>query len=87
MFIRFGLANKQWGGLETLKAVSNKFNVNVVIVNEFGSCHMVTGANNYLRTLLIAYRLNNASVYDHYDSVNDMDSETIFSSAEFIINK
>lgn len=87
MFIRFGLARGKWGGLETLKAVSNKFNVNVVIVNEFGSCNMVKGSDTYNRTLVIAYRMNDASVYDHYDSVGDMDSEGIFSAAEFIINK
>lgn len=87
MFVRFGLARKAWGGLESIKAVSNEFHVNVVIINEFGSCNMVTGSDTYNRTLVVAYRLNNVSVYDHYDSISDMDAESIFSAAEFIINK
>lgn len=87
MFIRYGLANSKWDGLKTLKAVSNHFQVNIVIINEFGSCNMVTGSETYNRTLVIAYRLNGASVYNHYDSVGDMDSESIFSAAVFIMNK
>lgn len=87
MFIRHGLARGKWGGLETLKAVSNEFHVNIVIIKEFGLCNMVTGSHTYKNTLVIAYRMNQASVYDHYDSVSDMDSEDIFSAAEFITNK
>lgn len=86
LFIRIGLAKDQWEGLETLKAVSNEFKVNVAIVNEYGACNMVTG-DNYQHTLLIAYRLNDSSVYDHYDSVSDIDSESIFASAKFILKK
>lgn len=87
MFVRFGLARNNWGGLESIKAVSNEFHVHVVIINECGSCNMITGSDTYNRTLVVAYRLNNVGVYDHYDSVSDMDAENLFSAAEFIMNK
>lgn len=86
MFIQHGLAQNQWGGLETIKAVSTLYKANIIIMKENGSCNMVRSASQYQHALIIAYRLNNASIYNHYDSVIDMNSEDTFLAAEFIMN-
>lgn len=92
LFVRHGLSRQgKWGGLESIKAVSNEYQVNVVIVKESGACNMITGSNKYNRTIVIAYRLgtntDGDTVYCHYDSVSDMKSDDIFAAADFIINK
>lgn len=92
LFVRHGLSRQgNWGGLETIKAVSNEYCVNVVVVNECGPCNMITGSNDYKHSLVIAYRLgtntDGCTAYNHYDSVSDMNSEDIYAAADFIINK
>ena len=94
MFVRLVLARSgQWGGLETIKAVSNEYKVNVVVFNESGMCNMIQGLNDkhYTRTIMIAYRLgtdaNGESIYNHYDSVTDMNSQSILKAAELITFK
>lgn len=78
----------RWGGLETIQAVSNMYRVNVVIFNENGACNMVKASNDeFDRTILLAYRLGANDVHNHYDSVTDMDSDTMYTTADFIINK
>lgn len=82
----------KWGGLETIKAVSNMYRVNVVIFNEDSACYMIKGSDaEFERTILLAYRLgigtDGEAVYNHYDSVCDMDSDTMLTAADFIINK
>lgn len=91
MFVRLVLARSgQWGGLETIKAVSNEYKVNVVVFKENGMCNMIQGLNNkqYTRTIMIAYRLGidatGESVYNHYDSVTDMNSQSMLKAAELI---
>lgn len=94
-FVRDVLSKpNQWMGLETLKAVSNIYAVTIVIFNEDGACYAIRGdARNYEKTIVIAYRLgedvNNQDrlIYNHYDSVVDIDANTLFDSAEFITKK
>lgn len=87
LYVRHGLSRSgKWGGLETIKAVSNEYRVNIVIINEYAASYMVTGSQEYAKTLIIAYRLND-NVYNHYDSVCDMKSDDAYSIANFIINK
>lgn len=88
LFVRHGLSrNGAWGGLETIKAVSTLYDVNVVIINEHKKCNMVRTSNQCKRTIVIAYRLNSEQEYYHYDSVSDMTSDGIYSAAEFILKK
>lgn len=90
LFVRHALSRQGiWGGLETIKAVSNEYHVNVVVFNERKSCNMITGSDEYKHTLVIAYRGQNNTNgdYNHYDSVSDMQSADIFAAADFIINK
>lgn len=92
MWVRHVLSRpKIWGGLETIKAVSCMHTVNMAVFNECGIVHIIKGSNEtYNRTILIAYRLAETSdhkfVYNHYDSVCDMDSDSIYAASEFIIN-
>lgn len=81
-----------WGGLETIKAVSVMHSVNVLVVNECGTCYLIKGAaKKYDRTLLIAYRMyyNDVGdpVYNHYDSISDICSDDMISVADVAINK
>lgn len=61
--------NGCWGGAETIKAVSSLHAVNVLIFNEYGRFYYVNGFNaDYVRTIIIAYRLGVGSIRNHYDS-------------------
>lgn len=93
MWVRHILSRQgSWGGIETIKAVSLIHRVNVVIFDECGIVQMVQGAKEqYDRTILIAYRFylneQNKRVYNHYETVCDMESDTIHAASEFIMNK
>lgn len=83
-----------WGGAETLKAVREIFKVNVLVLNERGTCHFFNYFNEeYKRTLILAYRLRDKLAvqididsYDHYDSVYDIPSDGILQIIE-LFNK
>lgn len=93
LFVRDVLSREGiFGGLETINAVSMMHQVNILVVNECGTCYLIKGsAEKYDRTLLIAYRLMyddaGDAIYNHYDSVTDMRSEDIFTVADFVINR
>lgn len=93
MWVRHNLSRQgSWGGIETIKAVSQMYRVNVVLFDECGIVQMIQGAKEqYERTILLAYRFylneQHERVYNHYDSVCDMESDTIHVATEFIINK
>lgn len=92
MWVRHILSRQgSWAGIETIKAVSHIYGVNVVTFNECGIVQMVQAAKeHYDRTILLAYRFyldGNERKYNHYDSVCDMDSDTILAASEFIMNK
>lgn len=74
-----------WGGAETIKAISSKYEVNVLIVNEYGPCYFANGFNtDYLKTIIIAYRLGSKSVRNHYDSIMKMEQGDIFACSQMI---
>lgn len=93
MWVRHILSRqRKWGGLETIKAVSCMHRVNVLIFDECGTAYIIKGSNEtYNRTILIAYRLGQTLqhdyVYNHYDSVCDMESNSIYATSEFILNR
>lgn len=91
MWVRHVLSRQgSWAGIETIKAVSRIHRVNIVTFNECGIPQMVQAAkDHYNRTILLAYRFYSRGgepIYNHYDSVCDMDSETISAAAGFIMN-
>lgn len=93
LYVRHVLSRSgKFGGLESIKAVSDMYKVNVLVFDGNDSCHIIRGsAKNYNRTILIAYRLTNNATGEknrmHYDSISDIDSKSIFASADTIINK
>lgn len=71
-------ANGYYGGSETLKAVSNLYDVNIIIFNEEEKCHIVSKFGmTHEKTIGVAYRLNGLGGRDHYDSVTDIKSDSI----------
>lgn len=76
-----------WGGSETLKAVSEIFNVNIIIIREDGVCSIGNRYNDgYKRTILISFREFGGSVGrpNHYDSVIDVSESTLSNFAQAI---
>lgn len=77
-----------WGGAESIKAISSEYEVNVLIINEYGPIYFANGFNtDYLKTIIIAYRLGNKSVRNHYDSVIRMEQGEIFACSQMIAEK
>lgn len=65
--------NTTYGGVESIKAVSELNNVNIITVTEDGSCNLVHLIDTkFERSVCIAYRNG-----DHYDSVAEIDTKTI----------
>lgn len=96
LFVKLALSKTStWGGAESIHAVSEMKQVNIVLFNENGPCYTLTNINaNYERSICIAYRqawnedgeVNN-TVRNHYDSVCDMDSNVLYDAAQMIISK
>lgn len=65
--------HETFGGVESIKAVSEIQKVNIITVTENGDCNLVHLLDTkYGRTVFIAYRNGN-----HYDSVAEIDARTI----------
>lgn len=75
-----------WGGTETLKAVGQIFDVNILVVNEKGTYHFPNGfEDSYDRIVLLAFRVNslevgvsdqlNNGIRNHYDSIVNIGDE------------
>lgn len=96
LFVKLALSKTStWGGAETIHAVSEMKQINIVLFNEDGPCYMLTNINaNHKRSICIAYRqawngdgevIN--TVRNHYDSVCDMDSKVLYDAAQLIVSK
>lgn len=77
-----------WGGMEFLKAVSEIFNVNILIFNQNGTFHSANEVNfEHQRSVAIAFRNsagqqnkkknNNNIDRNHYDSVSQISQADI----------
>lgn len=76
----------EWGGLETIKAVSYMHHTNVAVFNEQGTCYIISGSlSNNTQTIVIAYRLGFNTVLNHYDSVTDMHSNDMIAAAQHLL--
>lgn len=84
-----------WGGAETLKAIREMYKVNILVLNERGTCHFFNHfSEEYDRTLLLAFRLQDKTAvqfdidsYDHYDSVYDISSDVIPKIIEILFKR
>lgn len=92
MYVRHILSrNGQYGGYESVKALSELYKVNIITFYEGESCYIEPKQNVYDDTIAIAYRLSGNINYpedrNHYDSVCDMRSECMLAVVDIIINK
>lgn len=81
--------NKYWGGSETLKAVSNLYDVNIILFNENDLCYIIHSfGKSHKKTIGVAFRAFNQPAEEqycqknHYDSVVDMASSDIYALVE-----
>lgn len=103
-FVRHDLPKStEWGGSESLKAVSQLKSVNILIINENGDCYTLpTGFDcSCERTVILAYRqfrldkterqVNDGSNawlnLNHYDSVVRIDQTDIFEISTMLAKK
>lgn len=72
-----------WGGAESIRAVSELFEVNILTFNEKGSFFFPNGFDvNNKRTIFLAYRLDvNENRYNHYDSICCIGEDLLYTCA------
>lgn len=96
LFVKLALSQTNtWGGAETIHAVSEMKQVNIVLFNEDGPYHMLTNINaKYNRSICIAYRQAwteygevNKTLRNYYDSVCDVDSKVLYNAVQTIASK
>lgn len=88
-FLQNELPNEStWGGGESIKAVHEMNGVNILTINENGSCiFSPNGFDKQLtQTVVLAYRIDERSPNkcNHYDSVVRMEQSDIFDMAKML---
>lgn len=91
LFVKLYLSkNGKWGGAETMQAVSELEQVNIVVFNEDGPCY-VLNSGTYDRSVCVAYRLaispDAKIIRDHYDSVCEQNSTVLYETSQAIENR
>lgn len=80
--------NGRWAGAEAIGAVSDIHKVNVIVFVEDDICYMHSYNKTYGTTIAVAYRKgtneNGEWEYNHYESVSDMDADTIYNVTNFL---
>lgn len=82
---------KVWGGWGTIYAVSELEKVNIIIFNEHDEFYTLRNTKQYEQSICIAYRLPRdgkgeivLGARNHYDSVCDINSTTLYDVARII---
>lgn len=92
-FVSTDLVNESyWGGSESLLAISDIHNVNILVFRENGPFYLATGFNpEYERTIFLAYRgtvkKDGTCNYDHYDTVCGIGEELLYKCANDLAKK
>lgn len=82
--------NKYWGGCETLKAVSEMHEVNIIIMREEGQCEIVCRFDQpFNRTIIVVHVFFNDENEErnHFDSVSDISPNDVCILAQKIQEK
>lgn len=97
MFVRHVLARggsrNAWGGFESIKAVSEIHEVNIITFIEEGTCIIHPNKNTmHENTIAIAYRVgyhenSGKEIRNHYDSVIDVGAEDINACIDSLIKR
>lgn len=79
---------KCWGGIETIKAVSQIHKTNIIVVHDDGTCHLPVRYNSiYERCLLIAYSsVGDKIARNHYDSIANVHVSLVDEFSKTLIN-
>lgn len=90
-YVQFVLSrNGEYGGFETIKALSELYKVNILTFLEDSSCAFHNKEKIHEKTIAIAYRFWNKDgqrTRNHYDSVYDMNPEYILAASESVVSK
>lgn len=81
-----------FGGIETLKAVTLIYEVNILVISEEGECYFATAFEpKFGKTLILAYKLDrNESTNvnrNHYDSIVHVDAQDVFAITRLLTHK
>lgn len=91
LYVKLVLSKKgTWGGAESIRAISEMEEVNIIIFNEDGPCYTLCNMNvKYKRSIGIAYRCQQKGddIRTHYDSVCDIDANVLNLVAQEIEKK
>lgn len=83
--------NGEYGGFETIRAISEMYKVNILTFVEKEECSFYNTKKIYDKTIAIAWRngflSNGQQIRNHYDSVYDMKAEYLLNVSELVINK
>lgn len=81
LYVKLILSKKgMWAGAESIRAISDLEEVNIIIINEDGPCYKLSNLKKtYEKSVCIAFRLaqKNDQTRIHYDSVCDVDSNIL----------
>lgn len=81
----------EYGGFETIKAVSEMFQVNILTFVEDGECSFYNTKNIYNKTIALAwcngFVSDGVQIRNHYNSVYDVKPDDLLSVSESVINK
>lgn len=85
-YVRNTLAKDgMWAGAEAIHAASDIYAVNVVLFIEEADYYVHSYSQEYKTTIAIAYckgpKHLDQTEYNHYDSVSDIDADTIYNVA------
>lgn len=72
-----------WAGAESIKAIAMLYNVNVFIIYENHWCELDQFNEKSQQCIILAYRYLNSKDRIHYDSVIDIERETVRKCIEF----
>lgn len=77
-----------FGGIESIKAITLMYSVNMLVFNESGPAYFPMSFNpNYHKTIFMAYRLKRGSrtIRNHYDSVTEVNPKILWELVKAII--
>lgn len=80
-FLENDLAGGVWGGTESIVALSEVYSVNILMINDNGTCNMNRKFDTKLnQTIILAF-----SNLNHYDSVVSIDDQNISHFAKLLV--
>lgn len=88
-YVQYVLSREgEWGGYETIIAASRIHSTNIIIIDEVGSYYISSDTNRmYDRSIVLAYRMGAKNIRNHYDSVCDIESTSMYKITNVITKR